>query len=32
MAAEIGEHEEAERCAVFLRQLDPAWETVESRL
>lgn len=32
MAAEIGEHDEAERCAVFLRQLDPAWETVESRL
>lgn len=24
-AAEIGEAEEAERCAVFLRQLDPAW-------
>ncbi len=32
MAAEIGEHDEAERCAMFLRQLDPAWETVESRL
>lgn len=32
MAAEIGEHDEAERCAVFLRQLDPAWEKVESHL
>lgn len=32
MAAEIGEHDEAERCAIFLRQLDPAWETVESQL
>lgn len=32
MAAEIGEHDEAERCSVFLRQLDPAWETVESSL
>ncbi len=21
----IGEHDEAERCALFLRQLDPAW-------
>lgn len=25
-AGRIGEHEEAERCAVFLRQLDPEWE------
>ncbi len=24
-AAEIGEQDEAERCALFLRQLDPAW-------
>jgi hypothetical protein len=24
-AAEIGEADEAERCALFLRQLDPAW-------
>lgn len=32
MAAEIGEHDEAERCAVFLRQLDPAWEQVEAGL
>lgn len=24
-ATEIGETEEAERCALFLRQLDPAW-------
>lgn len=24
-AAEIGEDDEAERCAQFLRQLDPAW-------
>ncbi len=26
MAAEIGETDEEERCAGFLRQLDPAWE------
>ena len=25
MAAAIDEHDEAERCAVFLRQLDPEW-------
>jgi hypothetical protein len=25
MAAEIGEDDEAERCALFLRQLDPSW-------
>ncbi|MFV0258126.1 MAG: DUF3151 domain-containing protein [Acidimicrobiales bacterium] len=25
-AAAIGERDEAERCAVFLRQLDPAWD------
>lgn len=25
MAAEIGEADEAERCALFLRQLDPGW-------
>jgi hypothetical protein len=24
-AAEIGEEDEADRCALFLRQLDPAW-------
>jgi hypothetical protein len=24
-AGEIGEHEEEERCAVFLRQLEPSW-------
>jgi hypothetical protein len=24
-AEAIGEHDEAERCALFLRQLDPAW-------
>jgi hypothetical protein len=24
-AAEIGEDDEADRCALFLRQLDPAW-------
>ena len=24
-AAEIGEHDEDERCAMFLRQLDPSW-------
>jgi hypothetical protein len=25
VAEHIGEHDEAERCALFLRQLDPAW-------
>lgn len=25
VAAQIGEHDEAERCAIFLRQLDPTW-------
>ncbi len=25
VAGEIGESDEAERCALFLRQLDPAW-------
>ncbi len=25
MAAQIGEADEAERCATFLRQLDPSW-------
>lgn len=25
VAAAIGEHDEAERCALFLRQLDPVW-------
>ncbi|HEY9557080.1 MAG TPA: DUF3151 family protein, partial [Acidimicrobiales bacterium] len=25
MAATIGEDDEADRCATFLRQLDPAW-------
>lgn len=25
LAAEIGEDDEAERCATFLRQLDPSW-------
>ena len=30
-AAEIGEHDEAERCAQFLRQLDPAWPPPELR-
>jgi len=28
-AAEIGEADEAERCAHFLRQLDPAWPPAE---
>jgi len=28
-AAEIGEDDEAERCAHFLRQLDPAWPPPE---
>ncbi|MEO6317821.1 MAG: DUF3151 family protein [Acidimicrobiales bacterium] len=28
-AAEIGEDDEAERCAHFLRQLDPAWPPSE---
>ena len=29
-AAEIGESEEVQRCALFLRQLDPEWPDVES--
>lgn len=28
-AAQIGETDEAERCATFLRQLDPAWPPAE---
>jgi hypothetical protein len=28
-AAEIGEDDEADRCATFLRQLDPAWPPTE---
>ena len=28
-AAEIGETDEAERCALFLRQLDPSWPPSE---
>ncbi len=28
-AAAIGERDEAERCALFLRQLDPAWPPAE---
>ena len=28
-AATIGEHDEAERCELFLRQLDPAWPPAE---
>lgn len=28
-AAAIGEDDEAERCALFLRQLDPAWPPAE---
>ena len=27
-AGEIGEHDEEERCAAFLRQLDPEWNSV----
>ena len=27
VAAEIGESDEAERCEMFLRQLDPSWDT-----
>jgi hypothetical protein len=30
-AAEIGEDDEAERCALFLQQLDPAWPPAELR-
>jgi hypothetical protein len=30
-AAEIGEDDEAERCAHFLRQLDPAWPPEDLR-
>ena len=29
MATAIGEHDEAERCAQFLSQLDPAWPPTE---
>ncbi len=29
MAERIGETDEAERCALFLRQLDPAWPPAE---
>ncbi len=29
MATAIGEHDEAERCAQFLSQLDPAWPPAE---
>ena len=29
MAAQIGEDDEAERCATFLRQLDPGWPPAE---
>ena len=28
-AGRIGEHDEEERCALFLRQLDPAWPPVD---
>ena len=28
-AAEIGEVEEEQRCALFLRQLDPDWDKTE---
>src|SRR5438105_12201004 len=31
MAAAIGENDEAERCAQFLRQLDPDWPPPDSR-
>ncbi|MGQ0832423.1 MAG: DUF3151 family protein [Microthrixaceae bacterium] len=30
-AAEIGETDEAERCATFLRQLDPSWPPADLR-
>lgn len=29
LAAEIGERDEAERCALFLRQLEPSWPPAE---
>lgn len=29
-AAVIGEHDEAERCETFLRQLDPAWPPTDA--
>ena len=32
MAEAIGETEEAERCRVFLRQLDPQWDEIEPTL
>lgn len=31
-AAAIAEHDEAQRCAIFLRQLDPSWDRVEAEL
>ncbi len=30
-ATAIGEHDEAERCELFLRQCDPAWPPAELR-
>ena len=30
-AAEIGEHDEAERCELFLRQCDPSWPPADLR-
>ena len=29
ISKEIGDYEEAERCSLFLRQLEPAWEQLQ---
>lgn len=31
-AAEIGEHDEADRCELFLRQCDPTWPPADLRM
>lgn len=32
LAEKIGEHQEAQRCGEFLRQLDPDWDQVKAHL
>ena len=29
ISKEIGDYEEAERCSLFLRQLEPGWEQLQ---